>query len=366
MTALVIGATTLSCCMFGCLRYIAPINPTDISKDGTEKKVIYDDNAFLSYETEQERRRTRLLQTRSDSLKGGGYRLGAGDTVQVQVFDVPELNVQARIQSNGLISLPLVGSLPAARLTLAELQKSLAGKLTSFVRAPNVLLKLVQNDSQKIAVIGEVKNPGVYPLRDGVGTLIQAIALAGGRTERAGDVLVVIPSQETTSPHAALSPISSLSEKSQKTLRTLGVEFSFSRASGSHGEQPVAVPLWGGDTVVIKEAGRFEVDGEVKRPGTFPLTREVSLLGALATAGGMSYSANYTDIQVIRDLGDGQFAVRSFNLSEFPRVTHNDLPLRNGDLVRVNSAKGRFFTRQIIESLNRFLTFNIGGNLNNN
>ncbi|HEY6544988.1 MAG TPA: polysaccharide biosynthesis/export family protein [Dokdonella sp.] len=108
------------------------------------------------------------------------YRLGPQDLLEINVFQVQELNRTVRINSGGDISLPLVGVLRAGGLTVRELEQSIAAALSKdFLQDPQVSVFVKEYTSQRVTLEGAVKKPGIYPL-SGRTTLLQAIATGGG------------------------------------------------------------------------------------------------------------------------------------------------------------------------------------------
>lgn len=324
-----------------------------------EDNVTYvaDDSLFHGFATEQATRRTALLTTRGALLQSSSYRLGPSDLLSIKVFDAPDLDTKVRIQPTGFAVFPLIGEVYVQNLTLAECEKEVEQRLRAYLKHPDIGLHLEQPKSRTITVMGEVRRPGVYPLRKEQMGIIEAIAEAGGTTEAAGRTVLLIPGSATaikTSVNA---------QSNTNDMRAQGVEFSLNELTGDRGKAVTRVPLMGGDILVIRPAGRIEIDGEVRRPGSIPIPPEGTLIGALAAAGGLTYSANTDNVQIIRDIGGGRFAVKAFNIEQLVANDHNDVPLRPGDLIRVNSAPGSFTTRQIVESLNRFFTLQVSGNI---
>ncbi len=110
------------------------------------------------------------------------YRIGPEDLLELQVFGADALNRTVRVNSRGLISLPLVGLIQAAGLTSQQLEQSLAAKLSeNYLQNPQVSVFIKEFTSQRVTVEGEVKKPGVYPLK-GRTTLLQTLATAEGLT----------------------------------------------------------------------------------------------------------------------------------------------------------------------------------------
>jgi polysaccharide biosynthesis/export protein len=120
------------------------------------------------------------------------YRVGAQDLIEVAVYGVPDLNRTMRVNSNGQISLPLVGAIRAGGRTVPELEKDIAESLAkNYLQNPQVTIFVKEYASQRITLEGSFKRPGIYPLT-GKTTLLQAMAIAGGFDQLADPGRVVI------------------------------------------------------------------------------------------------------------------------------------------------------------------------------
>lgn len=122
----------------------------------------------------------------------GAYRVGPFDKLQINVFDVPDLNVTVQVDAGGHISLPLAGSIEAGGKTAEELATEIEGRLRGrYVRNPHASVNLSETVNHLMTVDGDVKQPGQYPALGGM-TLMRAIATAQGVTEfaRLQDVVV--------------------------------------------------------------------------------------------------------------------------------------------------------------------------------
>jgi len=117
------------------------------------------------------------------------YRLAPGDKVSVQVFGQPDMSGQFDVNADGMMSVPLVGSVPARDRTVADIRQDLAGRLDRFIVNPRFTVDVVSY--RQIFVLGEVAKPGGYPYSIGL-TVQQAVALAGGYTRRAITDKVVV------------------------------------------------------------------------------------------------------------------------------------------------------------------------------
>jgi polysaccharide export outer membrane protein len=112
------------------------------------------------------------------------FRLGPEDVIEVFVWKEPDLSTTAVVRPDGKVSLPLIGELHTSGKTVVELQKEIFQKLAQYVAEPVVNVIVKEVNSAKVSVLGEVKTPGMYKIKDRA-TLLDAIALAGGFTEYA-------------------------------------------------------------------------------------------------------------------------------------------------------------------------------------
>jgi polysaccharide biosynthesis/export protein len=108
------------------------------------------------------------------------YRIGTQDTLEIDVFQLNDLNRTVQVDSSGQILLPLLGQVPAAGKTSRELSTDIATRLgEKYVNNPQVTVVVKEAQGQRITVDGAVTQPGVYTLA-GPTTLMQAVALAKG------------------------------------------------------------------------------------------------------------------------------------------------------------------------------------------
>lgn len=120
------------------------------------------------------------------------YRVGAGDVLEITVFGVPDLSRTVRVNTDGNISMPLIGAVRADGHTVPELQNIIAAKLKQgYLQDPQVSIFVKDFVSQQITLDGSITKPGIYPLT-GKTTLLQALALGGGMTDLAEHNGVVV------------------------------------------------------------------------------------------------------------------------------------------------------------------------------
>ncbi|WP_242162542.1 polysaccharide biosynthesis/export family protein [Lysobacter sp. M15] len=129
----------------------------------------------------------------SDALGRPEYRLGPGDLLKVQVFQIPDLDRDIRIDNAGRISLPLIGSVEAAGLDIARLQERIAARYRErYLQDPQVTVSLQESPTQRVTVGGAVTEPGVYPMEAPHLTLQQAVAMSRGITNVANPRNVIV------------------------------------------------------------------------------------------------------------------------------------------------------------------------------
>jgi polysaccharide export outer membrane protein len=126
------------------------------------------------------------------------YRIGAGDTLQVFVWNQPELTVTVPVRPDGMISTPLIAGVPAAGKTAPELAKDLEKALAEYVRNPTVSVMVtgfVGAYSDQIRVVGQAAKPQAIPYRANM-TLLDVMIAVGGLAEFAAGNRAVLVRQE--------------------------------------------------------------------------------------------------------------------------------------------------------------------------
>jgi polysaccharide export outer membrane protein len=119
------------------------------------------------------------------------YLLGPEDVLEVSVWKEEDLSKQVTIRPDGKISLPLIGDIQAEGTSAAALAEQIKQALTDYVDAPTVTVSVIEINSLKIFIQGEVNEPGAYDLKTNY-TVLQALSLAGGFTEWAKKDEIVI------------------------------------------------------------------------------------------------------------------------------------------------------------------------------
>jgi polysaccharide export outer membrane protein len=128
-------------------------------------------------------------------IENPNYVIGPEDVLYIQVWKEETLTRTVPVRSDGMISLPLINEVQASGLTPLQLRESLTEKFKNFIENPIVTVVVMEANSFKVFVTGQVRNPGVYRLRTET-TLLQIILLAGDFTNEANPKKIVIIRRE--------------------------------------------------------------------------------------------------------------------------------------------------------------------------
>lgn len=214
------------------------------------------------------------------------YRLALGDTIRVTVFQVPDLSLETRITEAGVISYPLLGSVNLAGLTIAEAEQKIAKGLRdgNFVRQPQVSISVIQARGNQVSVLGQVGRPGRYPLETGEVRLTDMLATAGGISPGGSDVVVVVGTRNG---------------------QPYRVEIDLPSVFGAN-RRSADVLLQNGDVIWIERAPTIYMYGEVQKAGAMRLERGMTVMQALASAGGLTQRGTLRGLRVSRKDTDGR------------------------------------------------------------
>ena len=124
------------------------------------------------------------------AVSTGSYQLGEGDQIAIQVFDEPDLTMDARVGASGAINYSYLGDVTVTGKTTVQLEQFITGLLKDgYLVNPSV--NVTVKEYRPFYISGEVRQPGSYPYQPGL-TLSKAIALAGGLTDRASSRRIFI------------------------------------------------------------------------------------------------------------------------------------------------------------------------------
>jgi polysaccharide export outer membrane protein len=246
------------------------------------------------------------------------YTLGPGDILDVTVFGNEDLSRTATVQTNGAITVPLLGEVAVAGLSIDEVKgrlQELYGR--DYLVNPQVEVRVREYVSQSVIVVGEVVTPGKKPLK-GSTRLIDALVEAGGFKPSASGEVVVTRSDGSF-------------EDGTGTLR-LRVA---SANPGPRERAGLEVRLRNGDIVTALPKYYVTVEGEVSRPNRYPLEGDLTVTGAISLAGGLT-RFGASDVKVRRtDPESGASRIIDVDLKAVRRGKQPDLPLQPNDVVTV-------------------------------
>jgi len=219
------------------------------------------------------------------AIAAGEYLLGDGDTVNIKVYGQSDLSVDARISPEGTIPYPLLDEVTIGGLTPEAAGRKIARRLKDegFIKSPQVALSVKDYTSQQIHVLGQINNPGNYPL-EGENTVVHLIARAGGVTRDAADVIFVVKNSAGRKP----------------------VRHEIDLLKFYDGDMTQNIPVTRGDTILVPKMDTFYIHGEVKRSGEYRLEKGMTVVQALSVGGGLSDRGSLKGIKVTRRLAEGK------------------------------------------------------------
>jgi polysaccharide export outer membrane protein len=218
------------------------------------------------------------------------YVIGPQDILLIQVFDQPDLGGKYTVEADGTFTFPLIGRVKAGSLTLRGFERELKGRLADgYFRSPQVTVAVEQYRSQRVFVMGEVRQPGPVALTGGM-TLIEALARAGSTLPTSsGEVSIVRAARANGKGGPAMPGQDTATELFRASIRDL--------QSGSLSQN---IELHDGDTIFVPRAELVYVFGEVKNPGGYAVQKSTTVLQALSLAGGVTEHGAMNRIQVMR------------------------------------------------------------------
>jgi len=247
--------------------------------------------------------------TASDS---SSLRLGAGDLLEVSVYNVPELTTKARVGNSGDVYLPLIDYVHVGDLTVEEAQTVIQKRLEDggFVRGAHVSIYLDESASQGVTIIGDVMKPGIYPAL-GDRKLYDMISAAGGFTTTAGRKVSIIRQHSQGAPITVNLP-RNLADDLQDNIEIMP-----------------------GDTISVPRAPVVYVVGDVGHPAGFLVDNgSLTVLQALALAGGTNRTAKIGGARIIRKGPTGMTETR-VPLKKMLEAKDPDITLQADDILFV-------------------------------
>jgi polysaccharide export outer membrane protein len=280
-------------------------------------------------------------QTRQQEI--GDPALGPGDELTIWALGASEISDKPiRIDDQGFIDLPMLGTVHAAGLTVGQLREELIKRLKRYVQTPQVSIRVTDLHSRPISVIGAVNHPGIYQIRQ-QNTVVDSLSLAGWLSADAGQVINVVRSERSLCPALPVSmdtPEGSFSTRSVLIRDLVDVR---------RPEQNLV--LCPDDIVSVPRADTVYVVGEVQKPGVFPIHERASytVLQALSMAGGLTPNAAPRDSKILRDAQSPNRQEIPIDLKKVLSSKSQDTFLRAGDVLFVPTSVPKTVGRKAVD-----------------
>jgi polysaccharide export outer membrane protein len=226
------------------------------------------------------------------------YLVGPQDVISLTIFNDESLSRPALVvDTDGTIDCPYVGRQKVSGMTTRQIEEMLRrllgvrtderGVAHGYLNNPNINVTVKEYRSQRVYVTGAVRTPGEIELK-GDPTLTRALAEAGYPTPESGSYVVITHTADT--PPAPGSAPPAVNPEDQ--IRVPRDDIANGRAS--------RIRLRAGDFIMVPPADKFFIYGEVKSPGQWVLSGDISVIQALALAGGLTDRANKNKITIQR------------------------------------------------------------------
>jgi polysaccharide export outer membrane protein len=265
------------------------------------------------------------------------YRVGPEDLLEINCMDSDKLRTEARVNGQGEIRLQLIGDIQVTGLTPDEVAKKLIRlyERGNYLRDPQIMVAVKEFRHQRVAVTGAVNKPDAYALI-GPRTLLEVLGMAGGLSDKAGEVAHIIRASKGSVRSPAASSRQSFSPGSETIIVDLNrlllkeaVDLNF--------------PIQNGDVVFIPFAQTAYVLGSVAKPGGVLLKDNMTVTKAVAAAGGLHIMLSSYNATVLRLDDNGQRQTIPVNFAQITQGNEADLPLKENDIVYVQESGVRRF-----------------------
>jgi polysaccharide export outer membrane protein len=279
----------------------------------------------------------------ADPLSSGQpYILEPGDQIVVQAVNAEEVSGKPfRIETDGVIDFPLLGTMHPAGLTVEQFESKLRERLAQYVRDPQVTVAVTQFRSENVTLTGAFRSPGVFPLQ-GRHTLTEMLAVVGGLSENASRLLR-ITRQRSAGPLPL--PNARVRADGLSSVADLDITFVNSRSAA---DDFILKP---NDVVTAFAVDPIVIGGEIIHPGVVPLGdhKSLSLMQVVFMSGGLTKDASSKRIKIFRELPDsGKRQELQISLAKIQKGQQPDFPLLPRDMVVVPRSDGKVASRQIL------------------
>jgi polysaccharide export outer membrane protein len=225
---------------------------------------------------------------------GQSYLLGPEDEITIKAMEAEELSgVNYRVDSSGNVRLPMIGAIHCTGLTIGELEQEVAKRLKTYIKNPQVSIRVVELRSRPVSVLGAVKKPGTQQLQ-GESTLMEMLSLAGGLDETAGNTIRIMRRIEW-------GRIPLPNAKDDATAQFSLADLSVKTVMGARSPE-TNIAVRPNDIITVPRGDIIYVIGEVHKAGGFPLREheQFTVLEALSVAEGLKPTAKPASAKILR------------------------------------------------------------------
>ena len=224
------------------------------------------------------------------------YVVGAGDVLNINVYENDDLSTTVRVSENDTVRIPLLGEVSVKQLTVSQVSQKLE-KLFSdgYLVSPQVDVFMQEYRSKRAIILGQIRNPGIYELR-GKTTFLEFISKAGGLLADAGNLAIIKRN---------------LSEKDLKKKIVIDLDTLIKK-----GDTSLDITIQDGDSVYISKAKIYYVSGEIKKPDSYKIESDLTVIKAITRAGGFTKIAAKNKVRIIRVVQGKKRVLKNVNMDE--------------------------------------------------
>ncbi len=315
--------------------YSIPAATTQVSAAGTDSAPSVPGN----FDDTSVERLAQLWTQRRQPGTISDYPIGPGDVLEISVPAMEELKSRTvRVSGDGTIGAPFLGIIQVNGLTEEKLRQDITHRLEEYMYRPRVNLFVREYRSRQVAVLGAVSKPGFYSLASGADTLRDMISLAGGTNETAAPWICLTPSEEAGAEQvpgsAVTTPLARVSTTQQARAAAKVEPLIIALDdNGNQTSEYLSLPSRPGDIIMVPTRGEVLVHGWVAKPGSYPITPGLTMLGAVMAAGGPLFAADLNTVRILRRDRAKQETSLYVNLDQVRDGESPDVDVRSGDII---------------------------------
>lgn len=281
------------------------------------------------------------------------YQLGPGDVIELRVYNDTTLTGRYTVDDDGLIDIPLVGTVQAKCRTDLDVKQEVLTGLKKYLKNPSISLSIVERKSRATAVVfGAVRVPTHAQMNRRV-RLLELLARAGGTTEEAGNEVQVYHTEPLMCPSPEELAQAEEERKNADDLLPYNVYTLEDVKTGKESANPFVRP---GDIVIVVNAKPIYVTGFVRQPANLYLQPNMSLSSVIAQVGGTTPEAKKDKVYIYRKQeGQLEREVIIANLEAIQKRKEPDIELKPYDIIDVRDNSPWSKTR-ILQTLTGFAT----------